>query len=272
MVRVNETAVVLTFDVDAELLWLARDPESAQRPVWLSQGRYGIQEGLPRILRLLASLGVPASFFVPGLIVERHPRAVQSILDAGFRIQHHSYSHTWADQLSQQQEREEMERAYALLRDFSGTAPTGYRSPAAEFTPWTFGLLQEYQFEFSSNMFDRDSPYLLTLGGKASSIVEFPFAWALDDAPFWLYSNRLPGRSMAAPSAVLETWCREYDGLSQEAGRCMVLAMHPQVIGRPARMWVLEQFIRHVLGSGGRLTTLEALCEQVRPRLLAGAG
>jgi peptidoglycan-N-acetylglucosamine deacetylase len=271
-VHVSDTAVVLTFDVDAELLWLARDPESANRPVWLSQGWYGIREGLPRILRLLARLGVPASFFVPGQIIEAHPAAVQGILDAGFRIQHHSYSHTWADQLTEQQERAEMDRAYRLIKDFSGVAPTGFRSPAAEFTPWTFGLLQEYGFEFSSNMFDQDSPYLLELGGRRSQIVEFPFAWALDDAPFWLYSNRLPGRSMAAPSTVLETWSREYDGLAQEAGRCMVVAMHPQVIGRPARMWVLEQFIRHVLDSGGRFSTLETLCAQVRPGLLAAAG
>ena len=164
-----------------------------------------------------------------------------------------------------------MERAYNVIRDFSGTPPSGYRSPAAEFTPWTFGLLQEFGFEFSSNMFDRDSPYLLELAGQRSAIVEFPFAWSLDDAPFWLYSNRLPGRSMAAPGAVLETWCREYDGLRREAGRCMVLAMHPQVIGRPARMWVLDGFIRHVLADGGRFSTLEALCDEVRPALVAAS-
>ncbi len=76
---------------------------------------------------------------------------------------------------------------------------------------------------------------------------------------------------MAAPSTVLETWCREYDGLAREPGRCMVIAMHPQVIGRPARMWVLEQFIRHVLDGGGKVTTLEALCDDVRPGLLAAA-
>jgi peptidoglycan/xylan/chitin deacetylase (PgdA/CDA1 family) len=265
----TDIAVVLTFDVDAELLWLARDPGSADKPVWLSQGAYGIREGLPRILRTLASRGVPASFFVPARNVEAHPAEIAAILEAGFAIQHHSYSHTWPENLSAAQEREEMERAAQVLTDFTGTAPTGYRSPAGEFTPHTLGLLTELGIEFSSNMFDRDSPYLLEVGGQQSGIVEFPFAWSLDDAPFWLYSNRLPGRSMAAPSAVLETWCREYDGLRAEPGRCLVLAMHPQVIGRPARMWVLGQFIEHVLADGGRFATLEALCAQLRPALLA---
>ncbi len=36
-------------------------------------------------------------------------------------------------------------------------------------------------------------------------------------------------------------------------------------------MWVLEQFIRHVLDGDGKLTTLEALCDEVRPRLLAAS-
>jgi peptidoglycan-N-acetylglucosamine deacetylase len=270
-VPATDISVVLTFDVDAELLWLARDPESISRPVWLSQGGYGIKEGLPRILALLDRLGVPASFFVPGQIIESHPAEVGTILAAGFRIQHHSYSHTWPENLSRDAERAEMQRAYDVITEFTGRRPTGYRSPAAEFTAWTFELLQEFGFEFSSNMFDADSPYLLELGGQRSQIVEFPFAWSLDDAPFWLYSNRLPGRSMAAPSTVLETWCREYDGLRREPGRCMTLAMHPQVIGRPARMWVLEQFIAHVLADGGTFSTLEAVCEQVRPPLIAAA-
>jgi peptidoglycan-N-acetylglucosamine deacetylase len=263
--------VVLTFDVDAELLWLARDPGSVDRPVWLSQGAYGLLEGLPRILRLLRDVDVPASFFVPGQIIEAHPREISTIVEAGFQIQHHSYSHTWPEQLTEEQEREEMDRAYAVIRDFTGRKPIGYRSPAAEFTAQTLGLLEQHNFQFSSNMFDRDSPYLLEIAGHGSSIVEFPFAWSLDDAPFWLYSNRLPGRSIAAPSTVLETWCLEFDGLSREPDRCMVLAMHPQVIGRPARMSVLERFVHHVLEAGGHFTTLEAECAALRPGLLAAA-
>jgi len=49
--------------------------------------------------------------------------------------------------------------------------------------------------------------------------------------------------------------------------------MHPQVIGRPSRMWVLEQFVRHVLDSGtGSFTTLERVAAQARPTLLKEAG
>lgn len=266
----DEIPVVLSFDVDAESLWLARDVNSADKPVWLSQGTYGVREGLPRILALLAQVGIPGSFFVPGVVVEWHYEAIEKIVEAGHPIAHHSYTHTWSDQLTGEQEREEMAKGMDVLTELTGARPRGWRSPAGEFTPHTVDLLEEFEFEYSSNMFEADSPYLLPNGARTTSILEFPFAWALDDAPFWLYSNRLPGRSMAAPSAVLETWTREFDGLAAESGRCMVVAMHPQVIGRPSRQWVLRSFIEHVLADGrGRFTTFEALTDELRPGLIA---
>jgi peptidoglycan/xylan/chitin deacetylase (PgdA/CDA1 family) len=240
--------VALTFDLDAETLWLARDPQSAHRPVWLSQGVYGPREGVPRILALLARYGIRSTFFIPGMVIERYPDTVRRILDDGHEVAHHSYSHRWAETLSEAEEREEMARGADLIVRATGRRPAGYRSPAGEFTPHTVALMVEFGFRYSSNLFDADSPYLLRHGDRATDIVELPFAWALDDAPFFLYSNRLPGRVMAAPSAVLETWTREFDGLAAEPGRCFVLAMHPQVIGRPSRLWVLEELIRHARG------------------------
>jgi hypothetical protein len=46
-------AVMLTFDFDAETLWLSRDPDNARRSGFLSQGVYGAKTGVPKILELL---------------------------------------------------------------------------------------------------------------------------------------------------------------------------------------------------------------------------
>lgn len=237
--------VALTFDLDAETLWLARDPESHNKPVWLSQGRYGPKEGLPRILALLRRRGIRSTFFIPGMVIERYPSEVRSIVEDGHEVAHHSYSHKWLDTTTEAEERYEMARGFELIEAACGRAPLGYRSPAAEFSEHTIDILVEFGIQYSSNMFDADSPYLLEHRGRNTGIVELPFAWALDDAPYFLYSSRIPGRTMSAPSAVLETWTREFDGLVREPGRCFVLALHPQIIGRPSRMWLLEQFVEH---------------------------
>src|SRR5206468_12318479 len=61
-------AVMLTFDFDAETLWLARDPRTADLPGVMSQGRYGARVGVPRLLCLLRAEGVRATFYIPGWV------------------------------------------------------------------------------------------------------------------------------------------------------------------------------------------------------------
>ncbi|HEY8369157.1 MAG TPA: ribulose phosphate epimerase, partial [Thermodesulfobacteriota bacterium] len=64
--------VMLTFDLDAETLWTARDPANATKPITLSQGRYGWKVGTGRVLDLLDRYGITATFFIPGLVIEQH--------------------------------------------------------------------------------------------------------------------------------------------------------------------------------------------------------
>src|SRR6476660_4147172 len=56
-------AVSLTFDVDAEAGWLGEGDEYARRLTILSEGRYGVTRGVPRILDLLARQNIPGTFF-----------------------------------------------------------------------------------------------------------------------------------------------------------------------------------------------------------------
>src|SRR5947207_7631351 len=56
---------MLTFDFDAETLWLARDPKTGDSPGVMSQGRYGAKVGVPRLLSLLRAEGVRATFISP---------------------------------------------------------------------------------------------------------------------------------------------------------------------------------------------------------------
>lgn len=264
------TPVMLTFDMDAENLWTARDSEAHRKPVWLSQGTYGPNVGLPRILRLLSGYSIPATFFVPGQVIENHPAAVDSILEAGHVIEHHSYTHAWSDTLEADAEREEFQKGWDCIVRATGRSPQGWRSPAGELTENTIGLMEEYGFAFSSNMFDSDTAYYLHDGDRATDIVELPFAWVLDDAPFFLYSNRLPGRTMSPPSVVVESWISEFEGLCTEPNTHMLIAMHPQVIGRHSRLTALEQTIRHIVESGdGEFLDCATYAQRARTGLLS---
>ena len=131
----------LTFDLDAETMWTARDPSFASRPVMMSQGAYGWKVGAPRILALLERYGIKATFFVPGLIIDPRPALMERILTEGHEIAHHSYTHSWILSLTPDKEREEMEKGIESVVRVSGQRPRGWRSPAAEVSPITMPML-----------------------------------------------------------------------------------------------------------------------------------
>jgi len=261
--------LMLTFDLDCETMWTARDPSYAKRPILMSQGAYGWKVGLQRVLALLDRYGVKATFFVPGIVAERQPHTVDLILKGGHEVAHHSYSHRWIVNLSPEEEHEEFQKGMEVLTRMTGRRPRGWRSPAAEFSEHTLGMIEQYGFDYSSNFFDDDSPYLLEIHGRRTHIVELPFRWVLDDAPFFQYSIVLPGRTLQAPSAVLEAWKSEFDVLYAE-DRMLMIGMHPEIIGQPSRIKVLEGLLQHAQSHRGVwIDRCDRISDDMRPLLQA---
>jgi len=244
--RKGKCAVVLTFDLDAETLWISRDSANLKRPIALSQGNYGPRVAIPRILKLLAKYDLKATFFIPGWVAEKYPEVTKEVHGQGHEIGHHGYLHEWPEGLSKEEETEILQKGTSILENLLGERPVGYRSPAWEFSPNTLKLLVEHSFLYSTNMMNDEIPYLHEIDGQKTDLVELPVSWLLDDGPFFLYSIRpVGGRGMTSEGIVYKMWKNEFDGIYNE-GRCFVLTMHPQAIGRPGRLGMLEQLIRYM--------------------------
>jgi peptidoglycan-N-acetylglucosamine deacetylase len=188
----DKTYVVLTFDIDGETLWTSRDKVNKIGPVMRSQGRYGPEVGLPRILGLLKCFNLPATFFVTGQVADRYPDQCRLILDQGHEIGHHNYHHEWPCKVEPEVERRDFEKGLEAIRRLTGKTPAGYRAPGWEFSELTFKLLVEHGLQYSSNMMDDEKPYEYTIGGEPTGIVELPCSWILDDAAFSLRAEPLP--------------------------------------------------------------------------------
>src|SRR5688572_26189315 len=61
-----QSAAMITFDVDAETMWLSRDPTNIRRPALISHGTYAAKIAIPEILAILREFAIKATFFVPG--------------------------------------------------------------------------------------------------------------------------------------------------------------------------------------------------------------
>ena len=105
----------LTFDVDAETPVLAHSGDYARHLSTMSHQAYGPDVGVPRILDLLDQLEVSATFFVPGWVAEQRPGLAPSIVERGHEVAHHSYSHRPATDLTPGEQRDDFERALAVL-------------------------------------------------------------------------------------------------------------------------------------------------------------
>jgi peptidoglycan/xylan/chitin deacetylase (PgdA/CDA1 family) len=263
----KSAAVSFTFDFDAESVWLAMDPGNAARPGTLSIGTYGAKVGVPLILACLARHDVRATFFVVGRNAELYPEQLAAIIAAGHEVAVHGYTHTPPARLSPAEEEAELVKARALL-EAAGATITGYRSPSWDVSPVTLDLLAKHGFRYSSQFMGDIRPYR----HAEHDLVELPIQWLLDDWPHFQMGFGQMDRPVQTTAHVETLWLEELEGIAALGGHC-VLTMHPQVIGRPSRVALLDRLIARIKA---RDELWIATCGEVAgiaaPQLLDGDG
>jgi polysaccharide deacetylase family protein (PEP-CTERM system associated) len=109
-----------------------------------------------RILQIFEEYGCRATFFVLGWIAERDPSLIRGIAKAGHEVACHSYSHRRVSSLSQEEFREDLRRARAVIEDAAGVRILGYRAPTFSIgrdNLWALEILAEEGFLYDSSIF-----------------------------------------------------------------------------------------------------------------------
>lgn len=250
-------AATLSFDIDGEAGMLQGDPKNKDRIAVLSWARYGPKVGVPRILDMLKAKDVKATFFVPGYTAELYPDLIKRIADEGHEVGAHGYLHEPISTLDPIEEEIALVKTCTILEHLTGRKPVGYRAPWWDLNPGSPALLAAHRFLYDSSLMDDDKPY--TLNTPSGDLVEVPVHWTNDDWEQFAF--------IAKPkvgSGVIETcekafqlWKEEFDGMHHYGG-AFILTMHPEIIGRPARVMMLERLIDHMRSQDGVwLTTCE---------------
>jgi peptidoglycan-N-acetylglucosamine deacetylase len=259
------STVCLSFDFDALSVWLG--PGRAT-PATLQRGEYGARVGVPRLLQMLEQERLPATFFVPGHTADSFPEETEAIVAAGHEVGHHSYAHRDPSTQTAEDERADFERGLAAL-DRRGVRPRGYRSPSADMSPHTLGLLEEHGLLYDSSLQGGDfTPYRPRVGdavssdeplarGREAALWELPMSFELDDWPHFQFMFEPYRAGLAPPSSVLEIWTGELDWMDAHVdGGVLCACMHPQVIARGHRLAMLERFVSHARERGARFARL----------------
>ena len=239
-----QCVAMLTFDVDGVSSWLRRDPDYARLPSLMSMAEYGPSVAMPRILDLLDSHNIKASFYIPGSVAETHPDMVKEVASRGHEVAHHGYLHESPASMNAEEEEQVLEKGINILEGLVGQKPRGYRSPGWELSEVSLELLASHGLTYDSSLMGDDAPY--TVDTSRGKLVEIPITWILDDAPHFVYAPAAQRTSpMKSPGEIFEIWAAEFEGLYRY-GRAFTLTMHPQYIGRPGRLLMLDRLINHI--------------------------
>jgi peptidoglycan/xylan/chitin deacetylase (PgdA/CDA1 family) len=251
---------MLCFDVDGETTALSEDPQLARRRTLMSQCEYGPKIGVPRLLGLLKHLGVPATFFVPGFIAERHPKMVEAIIADGHEVGLHGYLHEKLAYVSRDEEERLLVRCIEILERLAGTRPVGFRAPWFETNSWTAELLEKHGLLYGASEMGDDVPY-----AHANGLVEIPGQWMLEDWEQFAF-NADPAWGFVPENCakVYDLWWREFEAM-RDFGCCFVLTLHPWLSGRPSRVRLLEDLVNAMQsGSGVWFARGREIAEHVR--------
>lgn len=275
--HVNECSACLTFDFDSFSVWL--HGTGVNSPTHMSKGEFGGRVGVPRILDLLGEYGIAATFFVPGHTIDSWPGLVERIAGAGHEIGHHGYRHATPVTLSRDEEKRDLERGLEAIRRVVGAEPAGYRSPAWDLSPNSLELFREFGLQYDSSLMATDfEPYFCREGdiphdnkgyewGRETDLVEVPVSWSLDDFPYFEFLFEPTYlRGLMPPRQVLEMWADDFDYMyGHVPGGVFNATFHPQVIGRGARMNMLEGLINHIRGFAGvEFKTIQQVVEDFK--------
>lgn len=239
----TQSAFCFTVDVDEQspLLWGLREGPPSRFLSHAEQRAFGARVGIWRLLDMLDRVQVRGTFFVPGVVAERHPQLLPAFVERGHEVGLHGYFHELAQQSSDAEFDAALEASLELFRRQTGVWPKGFRSPAWEMTAHMLRSVQARGL-YDSSLAGFDHPYSI------GEVTEVPVQWLLDDAIYFKFLGG--GGDHWPPSSsreVAEVWHDEWQALHRFGGLFM-LTVHDWISGRAHRVLMLEQLLERVRG------------------------
>jgi len=203
---------------------------------------YGIKAGAPRVVKLLKRYDIMASWTVAAMALENHPEIAEAIVELGHEPVSHGWRWVHQFKMDEATEREFIQKAVDSIERTTGTRPYGWLSRYLH-TDNTRRLLSDAGFEYHMDDYSGDIPYWDRETVPEKPMVIMPYQLDTNDMKMWT-------DPAMTPNQWLEYAVRCFDQLYAEGEddnpKMMSLGLHLRIIGRPGRIWALEEFFRHV--------------------------
>ena len=201
---------------------------------------YGSRAGFWRLHRLLTEKAVPVTVFGVTMAMERHPEAVEAMLNAGWEIASHAMRWIHFQDMNIDTERAQIEEAVNLHEKLTGKKPAGWYTGRT--SPNTLKLIAERDdILYCADSYADDLPYYDTQNGAPLLMV--PYTLDTNDMRFATPQGFNSGQQF------FEYLKDAFDVLYEEGAsqpKMLSIGLHCRIVGRPARMAALKRFIEYV--------------------------
>jgi peptidoglycan/xylan/chitin deacetylase (PgdA/CDA1 family) len=200
---------------------------------------YGNRVGFWRMLALLDELKLRAVLAINGTAIRSYEPISRAALERGWEFMGHGY--TQRNMQAVEDEREDIRKTTAAIREFTGRAPRGWLGPGLTETWDTPDILAEQGYEYVCDWVLDDQPVWLKTQGKP--LVSVPYTQECNDVAMMLIQHH-------KASEYADRAIDQFDQLyadSKDSARIMALVVHPYIMGAPHRLKYYRKALEHIL-------------------------
>jgi len=210
-----------------------------------TEGHYefGSRVGIWRLVRLFERFDAPVTFGVCARALERNPHFADWLRASPHDVIGHGYRWAEVTEMTEAQEREDLEHAMRVLPELTGKPVRGWyvRSFPSERTRRLVAAHPDLHYD--SDTCNDELPYRLDVGGRPWLVI--PYSKVHNDTRYFL------APTYATPRHFAETLIGAAGFLLDEArhgagARLMTVGLHPRWSGQASRAAAVRDFLQYV--------------------------
>jgi len=200
---------------------------------------YGNRVGFWRMLEVLDELKVRASLAINGTAIRSYEAISRAALERNWEFMGHGY--TQRNLQAVEDEREDIRKTTAAIREFTGRAPRGWLGPGLTETWDTPDILAEQGYGYVCDWVLDDQPVWLKT--KTRPLVSVPYTQECNDVAMMLIQHH---KASEYADRAIDQFDQIYAD-AKDSARVMALVVHPYIMGAPHRLKYYRKALEHIL-------------------------
>jgi allantoinase len=206
---------------------------------------YGNRVGFWRMLEVVDRMKIPIVLAINGGAIRAYEPIALAARERGWEFIGHGFGQKNMKKVPD--ERVDIQKTTAAIRDFTGRAPRGWLGPGLTETWNTPDVLAEEGYEYVCDWVLDDQPVRLKTATRP--LVSVPYTQECNDVAMMLIQHH---KASEYRDRAIDQFEQLYAD-SQESARVMALVAHPYIMGAPHRLRYLKEALEHIQARSGVL-------------------